>query len=479
MSSNNPASGNIGLIGLGVMGENLALNMERQGLTVSVYNRSIDKIDLFLNDRGKGKKFLGAKDEASFVKSIERPRRIVLLVKAGDATDETINKLAAYLEPGDIIVDGGNSYYLDTVRRQQSLEAKELFLIGSGVSGGEEGALNGPSLMPGGDKGAYEKIRPVWEAIAAKVDGSPCVTYLGPGGAGHFVKMVHNGIEYGDMQLIAEIYDIIIKVLGCDAYETAKIFQSWNEGFLDSFLIEITAKVLSVKDPDTGKPLVDLIVDKAGQKGTGKWTVESAQELAVPIPTIDAALNARLLSSLKDERVVASKSITGPAASKYDGKPADLLGKLADALYASKICSYAQGMSLIKAGSDFYKWGINLAETARIWKGGCIIRAHLLERISAAFSKQPVLSNLLLDEELGGFITSKQNHLREVICLAQQFGVPVMALSNSLAYFDSYRSARLPQNLTQAQRDYFGAHTYERVDKPGFIHTEWESLLSK
>jgi 6-phosphogluconate dehydrogenase len=328
-------SANIGLIGLGVMGENLALNMERNGYTVAIYNRSIDKIDLFLNDRGKGKNFLGAKDDESFVKSIERPRRIVLLVKAGDATDQTIDKLTPYLEAGDIIIDGGNSHYLDTVRRQQALASAGIFLIGSGVSGGEEGALNGPSLMPGGDKSAYEKIRPIWEAIAAKADGAPCVTYLGPGGAGHFVKMVHNGIEYGDMQLIAEVYDIISKVLGYDAYKIADIFQSWNSGFLDSFLIEITAKVLRVKDSKTGKPLVDLIVDKAGQKGTGKWTLEAAQELAVPIPTIDAALNARLLSSLKDERVAASKTITGPTNTEFKGDAQDLLGKLADALYAS------------------------------------------------------------------------------------------------------------------------------------------------
>lgn len=477
----------IGLVGLGVMGENLALNIERNGYPVAIYNRSTDKIDRFLNERGKGKKFVGAKDDASFVRSIERPRRIVLLVKAGDATDQTINKLLPYLEAGDIIIDGGNSYFLDTVKRQQALSAQNIFLIGSGVSGGEEGALNGPSLMPGGDKSAYEKIRPVWEAIAAKADGEPCVTYLGPGGAGHFVKMVHNGIEYGDMQLIAEVYDIVTRVLGYDAYQTAKVFETWNTGLLDSFLIEITAKVLSVKDPDTGKPLVDLIVDKAGQKGTGKWTVEAAQELTVPIPTIDAALNARLLSSLKEERVVAAKSIPGPTPTStsqtlgsYDGNPADLLAKLADALYASKICSYAQGMSLIAAGSKFYNWGINLSQTARIWKGGCIIRAHLLTRIASAFAKQPDLPNLLLDAELGGFIVSKQEDLREIVCLAQKFGVPVAALANSLSYFDSYRSARLPQNLTQAQRDYFGAHTYERLDSPGdgFVHTEWDALLA-
>jgi len=472
----------VGLIGLGVMGENLALNIERNGYTIAIYNRTTAKVDEFVEGRGKGKKVIGCHDEKSFVESLERPRKIILLVKAGDAVDGTIQKLLPHLEKGDIIIDGGNSHFTDTMRREKDYAAKGIYFIGSGVSGGEEGALWGPSLMPGGDKKAYEEIRPIWEAIAAKVDDGPCVTYLGPDGAGHFVKMVHNGIEYGDMQLIAEVYDVMRRALGLSAPEIGKIFEEWNKGLLDSFLIEITAKILSVMDKETNKPLVDLIVDKAGQKGTGKWTGEIALDLGIAIPTIDAALTGRLLSGLKDERVLAAKKLNGPKCESIKGDEAKkLIDALKDALYASKVCSYAQGMALIRAGSDHYKWGINLSETARIWKGGCIIRAKLLEQIKQAFNRQGDVPNLMVDPEFSAWLNNAQANWREAVIQASRHGIAVPALSASLAYFDSYRTANLPQNLTQAQRDFFGAHTYERVDKPelGFIHTEWSELIKE
>lgn len=472
----------IGLIGLGVMGENLALNIERNGYTIAIYNRTTAKVDEFVEGRGKGKKVVGCHDVKAFVESLERPRKIILLVKAGDAVDSTIKGLLPYLEKDDIIIDGGNSHFTDTIKREKDLKEKGLYFIGSGVSGGEEGALWGPSLMPGGDKQAYEQIRPIWEAIAAKVDDGPCVTYLGPDGAGHYVKMVHNGIEYGDMQLIAEVYDVMRRALGLSAPQISEIFEEWNKGLLDSFLIEITAKILSVIDKETNKPLVDLIVDKAGQKGTGKWTGEVALDLGIAIPTIDAALTGRLLSSLKDERVVASKTLNGPKVAPVSGADAKkLLESLKDALYASKVCSYAQGMALIRAGSDHYKWGINLSETARIWKGGCIIRAKLLEQIKQAFKRQNDVPNLMVDPEFASWLNNAQANWREAVVTAAKHGIAVPALSASLAYFDSYREANLPQNLTQAQRDFFGAHTYERVDKPelGFIHTEWNELIKE
>lgn len=470
----------IGLIGLGVMGENLALNIERNGYPISVYNRTTSKVDDFIRDRGQGKQVFGYHDDKSFAESLETPRIVVLLVKAGTAVDQTIANLKPFLSKGDIIIDGGNSHFTDTMRREKELAAEGFQFLGSGVSGGEEGALWGPSLMPGGAKDAYEKVRPIWEAIAAKVDDGPCVTYLGPDGAGHYVKMVHNGIEYGDMQLIAEVYDVLRRGLGYSASQIAEIFEEWNKGILDSFLIEITAKVLSVVDPETNKPLVDLIVDKAGQKGTGKWTGEVALDLGIAVPTIDAALTARLLSSLKDQRVVASKKLTGPKISHPSGAEAkQIVQALHDALYASKICSYAQGMALIKEGSDHYKWGINLAECARIWKGGCIIRAKLLEQIKQAFVREPNLANLMLDSEFSRWLNDSQDNWRKAVGTAVQLGIPVPALSASLAYFDSYRCDSLPQNLTQAQRDYFGAHTFERIDKPqeGFIHVDWPSLI--
>jgi 6-phosphogluconate dehydrogenase len=437
-------------------------------------------LDAFVAREG-GKQILGSHSPEEFVRSLERPRKIILLVKAGDPVDWTIDVIKPFLEAGDIIIDGGNSHFKDTERRQQQLIASGLFLIGSGTSGGEKGALLGPSLMPGGDKQAYEQIRPIWEAIAAKVPDGPCVTYIGPGGSGHFVKMVHNGIEYGDMQLIAEVYGLMRDGFGLSADEASDIFAEWNRGDLESYLIEITAKVLRVKDPETGKPLVDLVMDKAGQKGTGKWTSQLALDLGVPIPTIDAAIVARVLSSQKQARVEASKIIIARTTGKFEPFNEKLKGYLHDALYASKICSYAEGMNLIKAGSDEFGWNINLSETARIWQGGCIIRAKFLGKIKEAYLRAPDLSNLLLDAEFNSKIDQVQSGWRIAVSTATQQGLPVLAMSSSLGYFDMYRSANLPLNLTQAQRDFFGSHTYERVDKPalGFVHTEWEELLEK
>ena len=472
---------NIGLIGLGVMGENLALNIESKGFSIALYNRTKEKLDVFLLERANGKNVIGCHELKEFVASLEKPRKIILLVKAGDPVDQTVNNLKPYLEKGDIIIDGGNSHFQDTRRRESALLNEGIYFIGSGVSGGEEGALHGPSLMPGGDKKAYEEIRPIWEAIAAQVEDGPCVTYLGPDGAGHYVKMVHNGIEYGDMQLIAEVYDILKRGLGLSAGEMVDIFSQWNKGILDSYLIEITANVLSVSDVSSRKPLVDLIVDKAGQKGTGKWTAEIALELGIPIPTIDAALTARQMSALKDERVNAAKELQ-PIALPFGAEDKQaILSALHDALYCSKICSYAQGMALIAAGSKAYNWNINLAETARIWKGGCIIRARLLEQIRQAFARNSNLANLLLDPEFADFQKRAEMNWRKAISFAINKKIPTPALCASLNYYDSYLSVNLPQNLTQAQRDYFGAHTVEIVGKPeqGFIHLDWHKLLQE
>jgi 6-phosphogluconate dehydrogenase len=465
------------MAGLGVMGLNLAHNMERNGYTVAIWNRDVADVDKFMAGDGEGKRFVPTRSAEEFVKSLKRPRRIMMMIKAGAPVDWTIDQFKPFLEPGDILIDGGNSWFEDTQRREQALRAENLRFIGSGVSGGEEGALWGPSLMPGGAREAYEEIRPVWEAISAKTEDGACTTYVGGDGAGHFVKMVHNGIEYGDMQLIAEAYDILRRVLGLEARELADIFAGWNEGALDSYLIQITAEVLRVKDEGTKRPLVDLILDKAGQKGTGKWTAQVALNLGVVIPTINAAIEARFISAMKEERVAASKIIKGPQAPAWDGEKQRLIDAVRDALYASKICSYAQGFSLIRAGSQNWKWDINLSEMARIWKGGCIIRAKFLDRIKTAYQRDPALTNLLLDEDFRAWMDEAQNSWRITISTAQQHGVPVLAMAASLAYFDSYRTASLPQNLTQAQRDYFGAHTYERVDKPeqGAIHTDWES----
>ncbi|MDT5061409.1 MAG: 6-phosphogluconate dehydrogenase [Acidobacteriota bacterium] len=471
------AEADIGMAGLGVMGLNLAQNMERNGHTVAIWNREATAVGKFMASEGGGKRFVPTKSPEEFVKSLKRPRKIVMLIKAGAPVDWTMDQFKPFLEPGDILIDGGNSFFEDTRRREAALRAENLRFVGSGVSGGEEGALWGPSLMPGGAREAYEEIRPIWEAISAKTDDGACTTYVGPDGAGHFVKMVHNGIEYGDMQLIAEAYDILRRVLGMGDAQLADTFAEWNKGVLDSYLIQITSEIFRVKDEETGKPLVDLVLDKAGQKGTGKWTAQVALDLGVTIPTINAAIEARFISAQKEERVAASKAIDGPQVSSWSGEKQSLIDAVHDALYASKICSYAQGFSLIRAGSDEWKWDINLSEMARIWKGGCIIRARFLDPIKQAYIREPNLKNLLLDEDFGNWMQGAQKNWRTCINVAQQHGVPVLAMAASLSYFDSYRTANLPQNLTQAQRDYFGAHTYERIDKPeqGAIHTDWEN----
>ncbi|MEL7506867.1 MAG: decarboxylating NADP(+)-dependent phosphogluconate dehydrogenase [Cyanobacteria bacterium J06554_1] len=460
-----------GVIGLAVMGENLALNVERNGFPISVYNRSREKTDAFMANRAGGKNVVAAYSLEEFVASLERPRRILLMVKAGKPVDAVIEQLMPLLDPEDMVIDGGNSLYEDTEQRVKTLEGAGFRFIGMGVSGGEEGALNGPSLMPGGTRAAYESIEPIVKKIAAQVDDGPCVTYIGPGGAGHYVKMVHNGIEYGDMQLIAEAYDLMKNVLGLSHEQLHEVFAQWNTTEeLDSFLIEITADIFTKTEGDMA--LVEKILDAAGQKGTGRWTVMNALEMGVGIPTITAAVNARIMSSIKDERVAASTQISGP-----DGKIAEnttlWINKIRDALYCSKICSYAQGMALLRKASETYGYDLDLGECARIWKGGCIIRARFLNKIKHAFSENPALPNLLLAPEFKQTILDRQAAWRDVVAMAAQYGVPVPAFSASLDYFDSYRRAQLPQNLTQAQRDYFGAHTYKRVDKEGTFHTEW------
>jgi 6-phosphogluconate dehydrogenase len=467
-----------GIIGLGVMGENLALNLADHGHSVAVWNLETEWVDRFVS-KNPERPILGTRSLQEFCRSLERPRRILLIIKAGDPVDQVFQKLSPYLTPGDIVMDGGNSFFKDTMRRESTATQIMVKFFGLGVSGGEEGARRGPSLMPGGARDAYSHIEPILESIAAKTDSGPCVTYVGPDGAGHFVKMVHNGIEYGDMQLIAEAYEILKKALGVDASELSAIFENWDRGPLESYLIEISAQIFSVIDQETGKPLVNLILDKAGQKGTGKWTAQVALDLGVPIPTIAAAIDARALSSMKDERVLASRLLKSSTASSYSGDKQELISAVHDALYASKICSYAQGMSLIRAGSEQWQWNINLREMARIWKGGCIIRARFLNSIMSAFERQPDLPNLLLDSEFMHWIRKSEQAWRRVIGIAVNAGIPVPALAASLSYFDSYRSAQLPQNLTQAQRDFFGAHTYQRVDRPssGFVHTNWTSLL--
>lgn len=462
-----------GVIGLAVMGENLALNVERNGFPVAVYNRSREKTDEFMATRAKGKNFVAAYTLEDFVASLERPRKILIMVKAGAPVDAVIDQLKPLLDEGDILIDGGNSLFTDTQRRAAALESEKFTFIGMGVSGGEEGALLGPSLMPGGTKQAYDYLEPILTRIAAQVDDGPCVTYIGPGGAGHYVKMVHNGIEYGDMQLIAEAYDLMKNVLGLNATQLHEVFAEWNTtDELNSYLIEITADVFKVMDPDTGIPLVDEILDAAGQKGTGRWTVDNALEIGVPIPTIIAAVTARIMSSYKQERVAAAKELVGPSTT-FDGDVKAFIAKVRDALYCSKMCSYAQGMALLSKASQVYGFNLNLGECARIWKGGCIIRAGFLNKIKHAFDDNPSLPNLLLAPEFKQSILDRQSAWREVVATAARLGIAVPAFSASLDYFDSYRRDRLPQNLTQAQRDYFGAHTYERIDKPGVFHTDW------
>jgi 6-phosphogluconate dehydrogenase len=467
-----------GVIGLAVMGENLALNIEEHGFPTAVWNREGTVTDKFIAKHA-GKKFTGTKTLEEFVQAIERPRRIVMMIKAGAPVDMTIDKLVPLLDEGDVIIDGGNSWFKDTQERTKRLESKKLHFVGSGVSGGEEGARYGPSLMPGGSKESWECIKPVFEAIAAKSDSGPCVTHVGPDGAGHYVKMVHNGIEYGDMQLIAEAYEMLRRGLGANAEELAAIFDGWNHGPLESFLIEITAHIFRVKDPETGAPLVDKVLDKAGQKGTGKWTAQIALDLAVPIPTIAAAIDARVLSSMKEERVAASKILQGPGEKPNIAERNQFIADVHDALYVSKICSYAQGMALIQAGSREWNWSIDMREMARIWKAGCIIRARFLDSIMRAYERKSDLTNLLLDDEFSAAVQKSQPAWRRIVAFAQANGIAIPAMAASLSYFDMYRSADLPLNLTQAQRDYFGSHTYQRNDKgtdTPFVHTDWIHL---
>jgi 6-phosphogluconate dehydrogenase len=463
-----------GMIGLGTMGRNLALNIEEHGYRVAVWNLEPQWVTDFLEDHPGGK-FDGTTTLEAFIAALERPRRIMMMIPAGKPVDETIEKLKPLVERGDVLVDGGNSWFEDTRRREAALGGAGIHFIGCGVSGGEEGARFGPSLMPGGPAEAWPLVRDVFESIAAKTEAGPCVTHVGPDGAGHFVKMVHNGIEYGDMQLLAETWDVMRRGLGMTAPETADLFDTWNTGPLESFLTELTAKVCRKRDGETGQPLVDVVLDKAAQKGTGKWTAQVALDLAVPIPTIAAAIDARVLSSMKEERVAASKVLGGPTPRERFAREnrQQVLDDLRDALYAARICAYAQGMALIRAGSDKYTWNVNLAEIGRIWKGGCIIRARLLDPVRHAFAAQPGLANLLLDPDLGDAVEAAQSGWRRTAARASEAGLPLQAHTSSLAYFDAYRAPRLPQNLTQAQRDAFGAHTYERIDRPGAVHTEW------
>ncbi len=464
------------MIGLGVMGQNFVLNVERNGFGVAVYNRTTETTKKYVEGVAAGKNIKPAYTLEKFVDALERPRRIMLLVKAGAPVDAIIQQLIPLLDKNDLIIDGGNSYFLDTERRARELEVQGINFLGMGVSGGEEGALWGPSLMPGGSINAYREVESIISAVAAKAeeDGEPCVTYIGPGGSGHYVKMVHNGIEYGDMQLIAEAYDLLKRALGLSSQEFYDIFTEWNKAELSSFLIEITAKVFKKIDEETGKPLVDVILDKAGQKGTGKWMSENALDLGAAIPTITAAVDGRILSAQKDERIRAANILSGPV-KKFKGEsPQNLIDAARDALYASKICSYAQGMSLLKKASEEYKYNLNLGSIAKIWRAGCIIRAKLLSDITNAYDRNNNLPNLLIDEEFQKALNSRQEAWRFVIQLATGSGIPMPAMSASLAYYDAYRSERLPANLIQAQRDFFGAHTFERIDKPGTFHADWE-----
>ncbi|WP_019533584.1 NADP-dependent phosphogluconate dehydrogenase [Paenibacillus ginsengihumi] len=462
----------IGVIGLAVMGKNLALNIESRGFTVSVYNRSREKTDALLEE-AKGKNLVGTYTIEEFVASLEKPRKILIMVQAGKATDATIESLIPHLEQGDIIIDGGNAYFPDTQRRNKELEAHGIRFIGTGVSGGEEGALKGPAIMPGGQKDAYALVEPILTAISAKVGGDPCCTYIGPDGAGHYVKMVHNGIEYGDMQLICEAYQLLKDVLGLSTQELHEIFSEWNKGELDSYLIEITADIFTKNDPETGKPMVDVILDSAGQKGTGKWTSQSALDLGVPLSIITESVFSRFISAMKQERVAASKVLSGPQQKPFDGDRAQFIEAVRQALYASKICSYAQGFAQMRAASEEYGWNLDYGSIAMIFRGGCIIRARFLQNIKDAYDRNPELKNLLLDEYFKGVVEKYQEAWRTVVATAVTRGIAVPAFASALAYYDSYRTERLPANLLQAQRDYFGAHTFQRVDKEGTFHFNW------
>jgi len=465
----------IAVVGLAVMGENLVLNMESKGFNVAVFNRTVAKVEKFVTGRGKNKNIIGCNSIEDLCNNLARPRKVMLMVKAGAPVDAFIEQVLPYLEKGDIIIDGGNSHFPDSIRRTKYLEEKGILFIGTGVSGGEEGALLGPSIMPGGNPDAWDSVKPIFQAISAKVDdGSPCCEWVGNDGAGHYVKMVHNGIEYGDMQMICEAYSLMKNLLKMSAEEMAEIFTEWNKEELDSYLIEITSEILAKKDEETGKPVVDIILDTAGQKGTGKWTSQSALDLGMPTMTIAEAVFARCLSAIKDERVAASKILKGPEnLSKIDKQ--EFISNIRKALFASKICSYAQGFQLLKAAEKNYGWNLNFGEIALMWRGGCIIRAAFLGDIKNAFDNNKSLANLLLDPFFKNIIDDCQNAWRKVISKAVESGIPVPAFSTALAYYDSYRSEVLPANLLQAQRDYFGAHTYERIDKPRkeFFHTKW------
>jgi len=469
------ASCDIGLIGLAVMGQNLVLNMNDHGYKVAVFNPTVSKVDEFLSYEAKGTAVVGAHSIAEFARLLKRPRRVMLMVKAGDSVDQTIGHLLPYLEAGDIVIDGGNSLFTDSNRRTRELSAKGILFIGTGVSGGEEGARRGPSIMPGGNPAAWPHVKEIFQAISAKVeDGTPCCDWVGEEGAGHFVKMVHNGIEYGDMQLICESYDLLRRGLGLSADELSQVFAEWNRGELDSYLIEISSQIFAAKDED-GTPLVDKILDAAGQKGTGKWTVFSALDLGQPVTLIGESVFARCLSALKEERIAASKILEGPAAKPFDADRAAFIEDARRALYSSKIVSYAQGYMLLKAAAKENNWKLNLGGIALMWRGGCIIRSRFLGKIKDAFDKNPALDNLLLDSFFAAALNRYQSSWRKALIHAVESGVPTPAFSTALAFYDGYRTGRLPANLLQAQRDYFGAHTYERTDRPRgeFFHTDW------
>jgi 6-phosphogluconate dehydrogenase len=465
----------IGVIGLAVMGENLILNMESRGFTVACYNRTVSKVDDFVQGRAQGKNIIGCHSVAAFCDALARPRKAMLMIKAGDPVDAFVERLLPHLEEGDIIIDGGNSFFGDTIRRTQTLEEKGLLYVGTGVSGGEEGALHGPSIMPGGSPEAWPHIKPIFQAIAAKVaDGTPCCDWVGRDGAGHYVKMVHNGIEYADMQMIAESYFLMKHLLGMTPADMHAVFRAWNEGELNSYLIEITRDIMATVDEETGEPLVEQILDTAGQKGTGKWTSQSALDMGTPAPTIAEAVFARFMSALKEERVAAGQILNGPAPS-YTGYREALIAEIRQALYASKICSYAQGFQLLRMAAAEHGWDLNFGGIALLWREGCIIRAQFLERIKEAYDAEPGLANLLLAPYFRDAIDRTQAAWRQVVARAVTQGIPIPAFGSALAFYDSYRNGRLPANVLQAQRDYFGAHTYERVDKPrgAFFHTDW------
>ena len=463
---------NFGIIGLGTMGRNLALNIESRGVRVAVWNRETDWISTFL-DEHRGAAFTGAPTLEELVAALERPRRVMMMIPAGAPVDQMIAKLRPLLQAGDVLIDGGNSWFEDTRRREAELRGAGIQFMGCGVSGGEDGARFGPSLMPGGSVEAYRSVREIFEAIAARSEAGPCVTHVGPDGAGHFVKMVHNGIEYADMQLIAESWDLLRRAAGLSLPSTAAVFERWNTGPLESFLIELTARVSRVPDPETGQYLVDMVLDEAAQKGTGRWTAQVALELGVPVPTIAAAIDARVLSSMKAERVDASRVFGDHTVRSHASNRDEIIEHAERALYAARVCAYAQGMALIRAASRKYGWNVVLSEIARIWKAGCIIRARLLDPIRHAFESAPELPNLLVAPGVASIVHDAQRAWRRTVTVAAEMGIPVPAHATALAYFDSYRTARLPQNLTQAQRDAFGAHTYVRTDRPGSIHSDW------